>query len=446
MFVILFLINILFLWYFFAINFIYWDYLVWFLFSIMIILALFSDTGQKSIKFFLKRFFLEYIMYINFLIIISWIYFIIKYFFQKYYNIWLITDINAIFTVLWFVILLYLFSCFFNKINILKVSYFWFLVIFSYMLYLVKDLVVFEYFISFIVSISVVWHLIYFIKNKRYSRFILYVLFLSSIVALFLLIKHIFKLSLNTLSLVVQLIVFVILLYNIYIEKKYNRYLSIKEEIEKRQHELSLFWFSDIKIDKEDEEYYENFDKNYYDIIIDFFLKAPDTVKIIFALTNSIPVVFATYVMFKTLWVGHNVYNEIIYWIQWIVFFINFLLFKYFNWFVFIQRIFAFFIVNFITYFTIIDFIWKNYLYISIWWMIWNLFTTLLMLFIWKKDKLLQAVDYLTWSFVNFLWVFLNIYFLLKIGLNVYLTYWIILLYLGLYLFLYRIIYRKYFL
>ncbi len=445
MFAILLLVNLVFIYFFYSIDFIYWNYLVWVILSIMVLLALFSDTWQKSLKFFIKKFFLEYIMYINFLIIISWIYLIINYFLQQHHGVWMISDIQSLLFVLWISIALYLFSCLFDKKNILKVSYFGFFVIFSYMYYLLWDFKIFEYFISFILSISVVGHLIYFVRKWVYDRFILYMIFLSFIISIFLIIKNTLDISSNTLSLIIQLIVLAILLYVVYIEKNYNRYHNIKDNIQKRQHEINVFWYSDIKLDKKDEIYYKNFNKDYYDIIINFFLKAPDTVKIIFALTNSIPVLFATWFFFQNLWWWNGLYNEIIYWSWWIVFFINFLLFKHLRWFVFVQRIFAFFILNFVTYFTIIDFMWKNYLYIAIWWIAWNLLTTIIMIFIWKKNDILGALDYVTWSIINFLWVFLNIYFLLQIWLNIYLISWIILLYLGLYLFLYRIIYKKYF-
>lgn len=445
MFAILLLVNLLFIYFFYSIDFMYWNYLVWFILSIIFLLSLFSDTWQKSLKFFIKKFFLEYIMYINFLIIISWIYLIINYFLQKHHGVWMMSDIQSSLFVLWISIALYLFSLFFDNKNILKVSYFGFFVIFSYMYYLLWDFRIFEYFISFILSISVVGHLMYFVRKWVYDKFILYIIFLSFIISVFLVIKNTLDISSNTLSLITQFIVLAILLYVVYIEKNYNRYNNIKENIQKRQHEINVFWYSDIELDKKDEIYYKNFNKYYYDIIIDFFLKAPDIVKIIFALTNSIPVLFATWFFFQNLWWWNGLYNEIIYWLWGLVFFINFLLFKHLKRFVFIQRIFAFFIINFVTYFTIIDLIWKNYLYISIWWIVWNLLTTIIMIFLWKKNDILGAFDYVTWSVINFLWVFLNIYFLLQIWLNIYLISWIILLYLGLYLFLYRIIYKKYF-
>jgi len=437
--------NFAFIYFFYNINFVYWNYLVWFIFSIMIFLLLFSHTGQQSIHFFIKKFFIEYIMYINFLIIISWIYLILNYLLQQKYGFWVLTDIKSLFIILWITIFIYIFSCFFDKQNILKISYFGFFVIFFYLFYFIKDFNIFEYFISFLLAISVVGHLIYFVKFFKYNMLILYIIFLSFIVSIFLLIKNTLNLSSNTLSLIIQFIVLIILIYIIYINKKYNKYLDIKKLNEKKQHELNVFWFSDIKISKEDELYFKIFNKDYYNAVIDFFLNSPNIVKIIFALTNSIPVLFATWFFFKNLWWWNNIYNEIIYWLGGLIFFINFLLFKNLNRFVFIQRIFAFFVINFVTYFTIIDFMWNKYLYIAIWWIIFNLLTTFLMIFIWKKNDILGAVDYLTWSIINFLWVFINIFFLLKIWLNIYLISWIILLYIWFYLFLYRIIYKKYF-
>jgi len=122
---------------------------------------------------------------------------------------------------------------------------------------------------------------------------------LSFIVSLFLLIKNTLNISSNTLSLVVQLVVLVILLYSVYIENNNNKYLNIQKQIEKRKYEMNIFGFSDIKIDKKDELYFKNFDKGYYDLIINFFLHAPNTVKIIFSLTNAIPVLFATWFFYQ---------------------------------------------------------------------------------------------------------------------------------------------------
>jgi len=109
------------------------------------------------------------------------------------------------------------------------------------MFYLVRDLQIFEYFISFILSISVVGHLIYFVRWRVYDRFILYVVFLSFIVAVFLIIKDTLDISSNTLSLIIQLIVLIILFYTVYIEKNYNKYLDIQKQIEKRQYEMDVF-------------------------------------------------------------------------------------------------------------------------------------------------------------------------------------------------------------
>jgi hypothetical protein len=78
--------------------------------------------------------------------------------------------------------------------------------------------------------------------------------------------------------------------------------------------------------------------------------------KILLALTNTVPLLFATYYFFSHLGSENYLQNEILYWIGAILFFINFLLFKKLNWFVTIQRFFAFFVINFVTYFTIIDF------------------------------------------------------------------------------------------
>lgn len=447
MFFVLILINLVFMYFFYLINFPYGIRIVWLFLLFFIWLALFSKTWKNGIQFFVKFVLLEYAMYINFFIILCGFYFLINYFFQQSDWVWLMSSLKALFVVLWMSVIFNLFACFTNKQDFIKVSFFGFFTIWFYAYFLLQNLDVLEYFISFLLSVSVVSHLVFFIKNDKYNYFILYVAFLSWIISLFLLIKNVLNLESNMMSLIVQIAVLLILLYTLYVKNLYEHKIELEESMKQRESEIWVFWYSEIKISDQEEKEYKDFSakRAYYDTIMSFFVDAPSPVKIIFAFTNSMPVVFASWFFFQNLQSWNNIFNEIIYRLGWVIFFINFILFKKLDWFVIVQRIFAFFVINFVTYFTIIDFMWENYFYIAIWWIIWNLLTTSLIIFIWDKWWFLQAVDYATWSFINFLWVALNVYFVLKIGLNIYFVSWIVLLYIWLYIALYRIIYKKYF-
>lgn len=447
MFFVLIAINLLFIYFFYSIGFLYGIYIVSLFFLFFIVLSLFSKTWQSWIKFFVKFVLLEYAMYINFFIILCGFYFLSNYFFQQSYGIWLQSSLSAIFFVLGIWTVFALFSSFLARNDLIKLSYFAIFVAWIYIYFLLKNLDVFEYFVSFTLSVSVVSHLLYFVRTSKYNYFLLYIVFLSGIISLFFLIKNTLNLEANMLSLIVQVIVFIILSYTLYVKNLYKHKKELEELMKTREYEIWVFWYSDIEISKEEDSEYKDFvqKRDYYDTIMSFFVNSPSPVKIIFALTNSIPVFFASWFFFHNLQSWANILNEIVYRLGWLVFFVNFILFKKLDWFVMIQRVFAFFVINFVTYFTIIDFMWQNYFYIAIWWIVWNLLTTSLIIFIWDKWWFLQAVDYLTWSFINFLGVWLNIYFLLKIWLNLYFVSWIIFLYIWLYIALYRLIYKKYF-
>lgn len=448
MFLLLIFINLVFAYFFYKIDFFYGNYFVWAIFVIMIIISLFSDFWQKSIKILVKKIILDYLMYINFLIINFWLFFIINYFLEVYFWDSVLTSLKSLSIISVFIFIVYFYWVILNKQNALKISYFWFFIVWIYMFFLLdKNFHVFEFFLPLIWSISVLWHLVYFIRYNKYNKFILYIIFLSFVVNLFLLIKNILNITPNALSLIIQITVLIILFYSLYIEKIYNSKMEIRERIKQKKYEINVFWYSDINVSSVQEEDLKKFykRKKYYEIVLDFFVGSPKIVKIIFALTNSVPVIFASWYFFKNLQSWNGLYNEVIYWSWWLIFFINFILFKKLNWFVSIQRIFAFFVINFVTYFTIIDFMWHDYLYISIWGIVWNLLITVIMIWLWKNNKFLSDFDYIVWSVINFLCVIINIYFLFKIWLNLYLSLWIVLLYLWLYLFLYRIIYKKFF-
>ncbi len=445
MFFILILIHLWFIYFFWKINFLYWVYFVSFVLSILIVLSFLTDSWKSSWKLLLKEFFINYIVYLNFIIILIWLFFILRYFLIQQFWIGLLTTIKALFGVLWLNMLIYLISSLINKETWIKLSYFWFTLIWGYLFYLIPDIKIFKYFIVFILSISIVWYLLNFLKHS-YNKFILYIIFLSFITLFFIFLDKVFIHSDILLSLSIQITMSGMLLWIIYYKKKYIKLLEVLQKYKEYENELSLFWYSDKKLKKNEEKIFKNPYNNTYKIIVDFFINSPDFVKIIFSLTNTIPVIYASIYFFNHMQETNKLLNESLYWAWAIVFFINFLLFKKLNWFITIQRLLAFFVMNFVAYFTITDFFGHNYLYIATWWIIWNLFTTVIILFLWKKESIFNHTDYIIWSIVNFVWLFINIYFLIKLNLNNYLLSWIILLYLWAYLYLYRIVYKKVFL
>jgi len=447
MFLILLIVNVLFIYFFWKINFVYWIYLVTFFLSIFFVLSFFSDEWKSDWKLFLKKFFLNYLSYLNFFLVGLWVFFILKYFFLLH-DISILADLKALVTILLWICLFYILSVFLWKKDFIKLSYFWITVIFIALNYYLHTLKIFYYYVALVNTISIVWHLIYFIRFWKYSRFINYINFIFLTITFFIFISQYIVSSTVIFSFIIQVIIAVILLVIIYINNLYNKIESIEDKLKNIQYELNLFWFSETKLDKKEEEFYKKHIKNKdnYFIIVDFFINSPTYIKVLFSLTNTIPIIIASYSFFHQIDSISRLQNEIFYWFGAIMYFINFLLFKKLNWFVVIQRLFAFFVINFVTYFTIIDIFWENYLFIAIWWIIWNLLATVVILFIWKKGSIFSGIDYLIWTIVNFIWVFVNIYFLFKIWLNTYLISWIILLYLGFYLFLYRIIYKRLFL
>jgi len=439
--------SLLFLYFFIRIGFLYWAYLVIFFISLILVLSVFSDDWKNNWKEFLKSFFLEYIMYVNFFIIVLWIYFILKYFYSLH-NLGLIVDIKSIITLLWMVTFFSVISIIFNKQTFIKVAFFWLFMLWNALFFLIKDIKIFYYAVAYINSLAVTLYLLFYVIYGKVNKYLAYVIFIFTIVLFFIILNNYFISSQIILSFTIQFVIFLILSFVIYINKLYTKLKSIKKKKKEILYEMRLFWYATINLTKEEETFLKKYEKyeDILEIIVDFFVNSPKEVKIIFSLTNTVPIVIASWVFFHQLETNMKIQNEIFYWLWAIMYFVNFLLFKKLDWFVVIQRLFAFFVINFVTYFTIIDFSGKNYLYISIWGIIWNLFTTVLILFIDKKHDTFDAMDYLIWSIVNFIWVFVNIYFLFKVWLSYYLSVWIALLYLGLYLYLYRIVYKKYFL
>jgi len=439
--------NLLFIYFFWKINFLYWVYIVVFFLSVVIFASFFSVEWKNNWKEFLKWFFLEYITYINFFVILAGISFILKYF-VSLYDTGLIVDIKILLILIFSTSLLILLAILFNKQTLVQVAFFWQFVLWILLWFLIKDIKIFYYAVAYLNALSVVSYLLYFIRFAKISRYLSYMIFLLSLIVFFIILAKYFISSTIILSFAVQFVIFMILIFVIKINNLYNKILELKKKEKEMEYDLRLFWEVKEALTKEEKIFLEKHN-NYFDIyefIVDFFVNSPTPIKIIFSLTNTIPIIIASWAFFHDLESANRIQNEIFYWMGAIMYFINFLLFKKLDWFVIIQRLFAFFVINFVTYFTIIDFSGKNYLYIAIWWIIWNLFATVIILFLDKKHNTFNAMDYLIWSIVNFMWLFINIYFLFKIWLSYYLSVWIALLYVWLYLYLYRIVYKKYFL
>jgi len=446
MFLIFIAVNLIFLYFFFRIGFSLWVYFLLFILSIIFVLSFFTEEWQRTWKGFLKSFFLNYLAYINLVVVITWIYFILKYILETHSQINQPTqDLFASFIIIGLLIVFLMLWILIKNLTWVKTSYFWLFLVRLYIAVQVPHIDIFYYFISFLLATTTVAHLIYLIRFGKICTWFVYIILISLLIILFIILHKFLIKNINLLTLVIQFIIMSILIFMIYIQSLYSKIIQIEKKLEQRQYEINLFWYSDINLTEKEQNFYNKHKskKKLYQQVIDFLINAPWPIKVIFALTNTIPVILASWYFFQNLWKWWNIHNEAIYWLNTVIFFINFILFKKLNRFVYIQRLFAFFVVNFITYFTIIDFFWKNFTYIAIWGIIWNLLSTSLILIIWNKKNIFDHFDYLVWSVINFLWVFVNIYFLFKIQIAYSLKLWVIMLYLGLYLFLYRIIYKK---
>jgi uncharacterized protein YacL len=100
------------------------------------------------------------------------------------------------------------------------------------------------------------------------------VLFISLLVAIFILVEKFFHLQPIGLSDFVQFIVMIILCFLLYLQHLKNKLEQIESIISQYQHELNLFGYSDIKIPEADKKFYEKYSSYKYTIlkILDFFL------------------------------------------------------------------------------------------------------------------------------------------------------------------------------
>ncbi len=444
MFLIFLIANSIFIVFFRIINFTIWIYITFFFLSLLIILSFFTPEWKQWWKSLLKNFILAYLSYLNIVLMIIWLFFIFNYFSSLYW--FSPPNIISIFLVLSILIVFFLVWAYIWNIQYIKLWYFSFFLLWWILLYYITNINIFYYFVAFLLAISATWNLLYFVKFWKSLSTFLYILMINIFIAIIVLLYKINHLSYIALSDLVQFMVLIILSVIIYLLSIKNKINNIESKLSQHQNELTLFGYSDELLSDNEKNFYKKIMiyKSKINSIVNFFIKSPNIVKFLFSLANVVPIIFASFYFFSNLRSSNYIKNEILYWIWIIIFFINFLLFKKVNWYIILQRFFAFFMINFIVYFTLIDFFWNNYLYLALWWIIWNLFSTIIILFIWTK-KIFDSIDYLNWITVNFIWVFVNIFFLRNLKLNYYLELWIILLYIWLYLIIYRIIHKKIF-
>ena len=128
MFIIFLFINILFWYFFFKINFLWWLYLVLFVSSIVLLLSLFTESWKKTWWTIFKELILTYLSYLNLVIIIIWLFFVAKYLIKWYFPLDYL-DLGSAMLVLWAIILFY-FLWLIGKIETwTKLSFFWFIII-----------------------------------------------------------------------------------------------------------------------------------------------------------------------------------------------------------------------------------------------------------------------------------------------------------------------------
>lgn len=159
-----------------------------------------------------------------------------------------------------------------------------------------------------------------------------------------------------------------------------------------------------------------------------FFEDMPNIMKFIYWISNVILIL--TQILLFIVHIYSNpwediLYYEIFYWVSIIMFFSNFILLKFVDYYYYIQRIFVFFVINFGIYLSVInlfwgsEFMWDDYLYITIIWIVWNILNNFA-IFASKplKEKgFLYTEDYYLWILSNFWALLVNIYFIFRLSI-----------------------------
>ncbi len=182
----------------------------------------------------------------------------------------------------------------------------------------------------------------------------------------------------------------------------------------------------------------ENFKDEMFLKLNDFFVSIPTHIKFFLALLNIFLIFAQIYLFVLNIWGTDILYYEIIYWMAILIFFINFILVKRINYYYYLQRIFAFFILNFWIYLTIINIFWESYTYMAIFGIWWSLLSSLILFFtkFLMYKKFFFKEDYYFWILANFITIFVNAYFIYYIDIQFALKTSLILLYVGIWIFI----------
>lgn len=157
------------------------------------------------------------------------------------------------------------------------------------------------------------------------------------------------------------------------------------------------------------------------------------------SLMNIVLIFLQIFLFFKHIWTSSNIIlYEIIYWLSILTFFGNYIILKKIELYYNLQRIFAFFILNLWIYLSIVNIFWEVPLYMAIWWIIWNLITSLIIF--WSKNikdrNIIFKEDLFLWLIANSISTFINAFFILKLDLEYIIKFWLIILYIWIQLFI----------
>ncbi|UFX82706.1 hypothetical protein HLG78_00955 [Candidatus Absconditicoccus praedator] len=289
---------------------------------------------------------------------------------------------------------------------------------------------IFDVFLIFIVLSFVVYTFIIFILSNFTQINLSYIRNLNFLYFLLFVVVFIYSNLYDTtyVALLISQLFLMIVFGFIYICYKFTKK---KEEESKNKIETILSGGS--LIEKKQKTIYDLFSD-----ISDFFKNIPEHIKLALALVNLFLMFGQIYIFFLNIGSDDILFYEILYWLGILVFFINFILLKLIDYYYYIQRIMAFFVINFGIYLTILNIFGQDYFYIVVIGILRSIIGSLLIFFsksfIYKK--LLFREDYYFWILANGMAMLLNVYFIFLLDINNALKINFILLYVGLWIFM----------
>ena len=439
------------LFFLYNIVFLVFLYYIWFYYGMLIpagffmFILLFTSWSKGKDWFDIKKFFkvviLDNLLYISWFLIVGGIFFLSTY--ASQYYMWGSVDEKQILLYITMVnVILCFVSVLANYKEWLKITYLTSVILICFFTYWIDYLDQIKYVLAFLLWFNSWLNAIHVAKFGKIREFGKYATFFLVLTIYFWIVYDYIIWNFLIIGLLIQLVSLIFLIAIVICKNLLDKINEKDKQEENKEKEKKVFWYSDIII--QTPPYIEKVMpyRRHIEVFFDFFDKSPWWVKIWISLFNTWPIVAESYLFVKYINEYWNLANEIYYWLWSIIFVINFFLLKYLNWYYYIQRMFAFFIINFIAYVTIIDvFLWKTILLVT-WWVTWNLFSTILMFAFsittfWKK--ILSKSDYFIWNFINIIWLTVNSYFIYRIWFDVYLTAWILLLYIWLYTLIFRL-------